>query len=256
MNMDEELILRVIQQVLADPRLQALMQEQPAPGALPAARQDLLVLLNYAPNLPGRLQEIVSRWGAAYSLKVLASDTVMRCKPDLPAGMAWVTCQEALGRGWQRMALPTCSANTLAKIALGLRDTPLCVIAAEGISKGIPLELYTDDLGFTGQTPAPYRQLYEGYLNQVRSYGVIVRDNLRDQTAAGGASITACKPAGATCESKIIGWNSRLLTERDVLAFPTGCAVKLGQSTIMTPLAKDMLKRRQVEIRREGDGRL
>ncbi len=157
--MDEELILRVIQQVLADPRLQALMQEQPvpgagcragcraqgAPGAAPgaAARPDLLVLLNYAPNLPGMLQEIVRRWGDIYSLKVLASDAVMRCKPDLPAGLTWVTCQEALGGCWQRMALPTCSANTLAKIALGLRDTPLCVIAAEGISKGIPLELYT-----------------------------------------------------------------------------------------------------------------
>ena len=95
--MDEELILRVIQQVLADPRLQALMQEQPAPGA--AARPDLLVLLNYAPNLPGMLQEIVRRWGDIYSLKVLASDAVMRCKPDLPAGLTWVTCQEAFEEG-------------------------------------------------------------------------------------------------------------------------------------------------------------
>ena len=85
---------------------------------------------------------------------------------------------------------------------------------------------------------------------------MIVRDNLQDQTVASGVSVTACKPGGANCESKIIGWNSRLLTERDVLAFPEGCAVKFGQSTIMTPLAKDMLKRRRVEIRREGDGGL
>jgi len=257
--MDEELILRVIKQVLADPRLQALIEEQPAlaAGRLPgaAARPDLLVLLNYAPDLPGILQEIARRFGDAYSLKVLASSAVMRCKPDLPTVLTWVTCQEALAGCWQKMLLPTCSANTLAKIALGLRDTPLCVLAAEGISKGIPLELYTAHLGLTGQMPAPYRQLYEGYLNQVASYGVIVRDSLQDQTAAGGVSVAVCKDS-PNCESKIIGWNSRLLTERDVLAFPEGCTVKFGQSTIMTPLAKDMLKRRRVEIRREGDGAL
>jgi hypothetical protein len=153
------------------------------------------------------------------------------------------------------MLLPTCSANTLAKIALGIRDTSLCVLAAEGISKGIPLELCTAHLGLTGQIPAPYRQLYQGYLNQVASYGVIVRDSLQDQTATGGVSVAVCKDS-LNCESRIIGWNSRLLTEKDVLAFPEGCTVKFGQSTILTPLAKDMLKRRRVEIRREGAGAL
>jgi len=256
--MDEQLILGVIKQVLADPRLQALMAERPAPeaGRLPgaAARPDLLVLLNYAPDLPGILQEIGRRFGAAYCIKVLASNAVT-CKPDLPAGLSWVTCQEAFAGNWQRMILPTCSANTLAKIALGLRDTPISVLAGEGIARGIPLELCTARLGFTGQTPAPYRQLYEGYLKQVASYGVIIRDSLQDRASFGGIP-AACQRANCEPEPGMIGWNSRLLTERDVLAFPEGSTVKFGQSTIVTPLAKDLLKRRRVEIRREGDGKL
>jgi hypothetical protein len=254
--MDEEIILRVIRQVLADPRLQALAQEQPPA----AARPELLVLLNYAPDLSGVLSELLGRWGGTHTLRVLATDTVLGHKPALPAGMAWVTCQEAFRGCWQRMVLPTCSANTLAKIALGLRDTPASALAAEGIVRGLPVELHTEYLGFTAATPATYRQLYQDYLARVAGYGVLLRG---PEQGAGGDHIMAApglqpaqpEPVIEKTAAKLIDWPNRLLTEKDVLTFPAGCAVRISRSAIISPLARDMLVRRRVNLVREGEPR-
>jgi len=254
--MDEEIILRVIRQVLSDPRLQALVQEAPKADAKP----ELLVLLNYAPDLSGVLGEVLGRWGGSHTLRVLATDTVMGHKPALPAGLTWVTSQEAYRGSWQRMVLPTCSANTLAKIALGLRDTPASAMAAEGIVRGIPVELHTEYLGFTEATPAPYRQLYQGYLARVAGYGVILRG---PEQAAGGDHIMAVpglqpavpEKAVEKDAARIIDWPKRLLTEKDVLTFPTDCVIRLERSAIISPLAKDMLVRRRVETLIAGERR-
>jgi hypothetical protein len=271
--MDEEIILRVVRQVLEDPRLLSLMQPQaPTP-----ANPELLVLLNYAPDLSEVMREVQRRWGGAYTLRVLATDTVMGHKPVLPAGMTWVTRQEAFDRCWQRMVLPTCSANTLAKIALGIRDTPASAMAAEGIIRGIPVELYTDYLGLGGSTPAPYRQLYDGYLNQVAGYGVIVRGHDQgcdhvmaaplQQPAPVQQLVQAPQPAGSggfvkpveqpvsVADDKTFDWPNKLLAEKDILSFPTRCTINVGDRTIITPLAKDLMVRRQVEIKRNGDAR-
>jgi hypothetical protein len=256
-NMDEEIILRVIKQVLADPRLQTLFQEQPSA----AARPELLVLLNYAPDLSGVLSEVLGRWGGSHTLKVLATDTVMGHKPVLPAGMTWVTSQEAFKGCWQRMVLPTCSANTLAKIALGLRDNPASAMAAEGICRGIPVELHTEYLGFTEATPASYRQLYQDYLTRVAGYGVILRgpeqggDHIM---AVPGQQPVLAVPVEKAVEKtavRTVDWTKRLLTEKDVLTFPTDCVIRLGKSAIISPLAKDMLVRRRVETLMDGDVR-
>jgi hypothetical protein len=259
--MDEELILRVIKQVLADPRLQSLIQEQP----VTAVRPQMLVLLNYAPDLPGVLREVQGRWGDTHALKVLATDTVVAHKPVLPAGLTWVTCQEAYEGCWQRMVMPTCSANTLAKIALGLTDAPVPAMAAEGIMRGIPVELHTGHIGLTTATPAAYRQLYQDYLARVESYGVVLRGNEQGSgqiMAAPGGAPVACRAgqaSGQTGETEqtanTVDWPNRLLTEKDVLTFPAGCAVRVSRSAIISPLARDMLAQRRVTLVREGEPR-
>ncbi len=253
--MNEDLIVQAIRQVLADPRIQALLGAQLAPAS---GQPELLVLLNYSPDLPQLLVRLCNQWGASYALKVLPTAAVERSKPALPAGMSWVTCQEALAGAWQRMVLPNCSANTLAKIALGLRDTPVCIMAAEGISKGIPVELEAAHPGFTPQAPAAYRQLYEGYLKQVQSYGVIVGNNLSGEQTAAAAVFQPASGSGqaiAAPGGPVINWGSKLLTEKDVLAWPADCTVRLNPAAIISPLAKDMIRRRRIEIRREGDVR-
>lgn len=44
--------------------------------------------------------------------------------------------------------------------------------------RGIPVEIYTSNLGFTSKTPVAYKQLYESYLERLRSFGVIVKDSV------------------------------------------------------------------------------
>lgn len=251
--MNEELIAKVVKQVLDDPRIQMLLRGH----VEPQARPQMLILLNYAPDLPEQLQRMRDLWARAYSLKVLASPGVERCRPELPEGMEWVTFEEAYNGCWQRIVLPTCSHNTLAKIALGLRDTPISIMAAEGIMRGIPVELCTSQLKFTEKTPPAYRQLYEGYLKQVESYGVVVRESLCDVNSrrcapVSGANSSECAlPQGASSR-EVVSWERRLLTEKDVLNFPVGCAVRVGKATIISPLAMDTLKKRRIEILREG----
>ncbi len=250
--MNEELIARVVRQVLEDPRIQMLLKGQ----VEPQARPQMLILLNYAPDLSAQLQQMRHLWGSTYGLKVLASPGVERCRPELPQGMEWVTFEEAYAGCWQRIVLPTCSYNTLAKIALGLRDTPLSIMAAEGITRGIPVELCTSQLRFTEKTPAAYRQLYEEYLRRVESYGVVLRESLCEVgtkrcTPHQTAEERSCaQPSSGGRE--VVSWERRLLTEKDVLDFPAGCALKVSRATIISPLARDALKKRRIEVLREG----
>lgn len=252
--MNDDLIAKIIRQVLADPRIQMLLKGQVAPDARP----QMLILLHYATDLPALLRQMCELWRDTYDLRVLASDTVERYRPELPEGMEWITLEEAYGICWQRMVLPTCSANTLAKIALGLRDTPITIMAAEGIGRGIPVELCTSQLKFTERTPVAYRRLYQGYLKQVESYGVILRENLSEMNPTLPAGKVACLPVDAdgqaeTAESnRVISWKHRLMTEKDVLDFPVGCTVMVGTSTIISPLARDMIRKRRIDICREG----
>ena len=77
--------------------------------------------------------------------------------------------------------------------------------------------------------------------------------------AAPGCVPVACRSgqaSGQTGETKqtayAVDWVKRLLTEKDVLAFPTNCTVRVGRSAIISPLAKDMMVRRRVTLAREG----
>lgn len=241
--MNEDLIAQIIRKVMEDPRVQELL----GGGMIASPKPEMLILLNYTHDLLELLQKARALWGEMYSLKILATDAVMKCRLELPAGMSWITCQMAMQhKNWQSMVLPTCSANTLAKIALGLRDTPISIMAAEGISSGIPVELYTGCLGFTEKMPAPYRALYESYLDQVRNYGVAIRETLGGQNTPG--RLATGKTESNNERREKINWNKGLLTEKDVIEFPTDCTIVVTKQVIVTPLARDTLKRRRVEI--------
>lgn len=257
--MNEEIIQRIIERLFADSEFQQLLLNQAKSKSKPTC----LILLNYTRDLPNLLNQIQQRWGSNYSLSILPSGSVSASQIQLPGDLALTTPDEAFNQTqWRKIILPSCSANTLAKIALGIRDNAFTEMVACGLNLDIPVELYTEYLGFTSKTPQAYRQLYEGYLQQAESYGIRIYSSVREQEgeqSPGGivSQVPVSKEAlkqSAKTEGKVIRYNRRLLSDKDVYDFPIGSRVKVTKMTVISPLAKDSLKARKIELCLDGEG--
>jgi len=268
--MNATIVQKIVQLIMNDPDLrEQFLAAQPE--IKPAAQPEVLVLLNYAPHLEKVLQKLAVELGNGYQIKVLGTDAVKPEQLVLPPGMDWLSCSDAFKHGkWQRVILPTCSANTLVKIALGIRDNVVCELAGRAIAQGIPVELSTDCLGFTDQTPLAYRQLYAGYIGRLRKYGVVVKDQpgnlLALEAELKAQSVNYCEaavphmyqvadtmnaPVSDYTRAAVICWEGKLMTEQDVVNLPEESVVKVARKAIISPLAKDKLRQRQIEIVRE-----
>ncbi len=272
--MNEILIKEIVQRIMSDPDLlQQIVAHQPVVNE--TEKTEILILLNYTPNLAAILEKLAVEWGKDYRVSVLGTDAVMNAQLTLPNGMHWVSCADAIKQSnWQRVIIPTCSANTLAKLALGIRDTTVCELAGRAIAAGLPVELAADYLGFTPQTPLGYRQLYAGYVEQLRQYGVIIKEqqsiltvleqSLKTETVNLYEAIMSqyqpvqkvCAPHGCAevndyIRAAVICWEGKLLTEQDAVNLPEESVIKVAKKAIISPLAKDKLRQRNIEIVRE-----
>lgn len=262
--MNEELINQIVRRILSEPAFQALLCGNNE-GRIEnkVVKPDGIVLLNFVPDFERVITALKQQFGAEYTLNILPSDQAYVAKPNLPEGMTWITPQDALSKTiWQIIILPACSPNTLAKAALGLRDNPISEIIGRGITQGIPLLLVTDYLGFTAQTPKNYRKLYEGYLQTVQSYGVRVSATLGEECTLtkdmGRAEqrLAACEPKNASDEQnvsscKIIRYDKKFLGDKQVYEIPEETIVLVKRGTVISPLARDTLKSRRIEVRQE-----
>lgn len=281
--MNEELISQIVRRILSEPAFQSLM-----PGDVlrnTAVKPAGLVLLNFVPDIERVLKMVEFRWGAECTLNILPSESVFKVNPELPAGMNWISAQDVFAReDWQRIIIPACSLNTLAKASLGLRDNPICEMIGRGISQGLPIELVTEHLGLTPQTPPAYRALYAGYLQKVQSYGVMVYETLGDKRpllqdqgpdkgvfAVGGLITTKeTVPAveGPTVDKQktasseqspaqdVIIYEKKFLGDKDAYGFPEESTVLVKRLTVISPLARDTLRIRRIELRQEMEGSL
>ncbi|WP_042331016.1 flavoprotein [Desulfosporosinus orientis] len=258
--MNQELINQIVQRILSDPALLGLLQKAGSETSQPVVKSEALVLLNYVPDFPRVLSAVQQRWGESFSLRVLPSDQVYMAKPELPEGMSWITVEEAMAKAdWPKIILPACSANTLAKAALGIRDNPICEMIGRGISRGCSIELITEYLGLTDQTPPAYRELYEGYIQKLQAYGVTAWGNL-----AGGQSSQSSQPTpqpSAAGESRQqlfdsesvsprneVYYTKKFLGDKQAYGFPEGATVYVRPETVISPLARDTLRMRRVEL--------
>lgn len=286
--MNEELINQILRRILADPSLQELLQGGGNAEGSKGIKPQALVLLNYVPDFPRLFKALSQRWGAAYILKLLPSDQAFLARPELPEGMSWISVAEAMAKSdWAKFILPACSANTLAKAALGIRDNPISEMIGRGISRGCSIELVTEYLSLTEATPPAYRQLYEGYLQRLQTYGVKVWAALRDeqpladpslqarpsptgqlnlpgqtgqpnqfsQLSQSGSSVPAeaeFRPEpGDTREdsaSEMIRYTGKFLGDKQAWGFPEGAAVIIPGGTVISPLARDTLRLRRIEL--------
>ncbi len=272
MTMNEELINQIVRRILSNPSLQGLLQENERLERDKAFKSKALVLLNYVPDFSRLLTAVQQRWGANYTLNILPSDQAYAAKPELPVGMNWITAQEAMGKSdWQTLILPACSPNTLAKVALGIRDNPLCEMIGRQISEGKSIEIITDYLGLNARTPLAYRQLYEGYIQKVQSYGAKVSSIIEGSNSSFSPvqpiltrpiehpSVTSDQKRSpyeeGTSTLDKIRFEKKFLGDKQAYGLPEDSKVFVKQGTVISPLARDTLKVRRIElcIEKEGD---
>lgn len=258
--MNEELINQIVRSILSEPTFQALLHGNTARNQENrVVKPDGIVLLNYVPDFERVLTELKQSLGADYTLSILPSDQAFVDKPNLPEGMNWITPQDALNKTtWQKIILPACSPNTLAKAALGIRDNPISEIIGRGITQGIPTLLVIGYLGFTAQTPKAYQELYKGYLQTVQSYGVMVCATLEE-----GRTLNMVDQRSVTCEQKnafneqsapsreVIRYEKKYLADKDAYRIAEESIVMVKRLTVISPLARDTLKMRRIELRQE-----
>ena len=261
--MNEELINQIVSRILSEPAFQALLQGNTT-GTLEhkVIKPDGIVLLNYVSDFERVLKAVKLSYGADYTLSILPSDQVLVAKPTLPEGMSWITPQDALSKtSWQQIIIPTCSPNTLAKAALGIRDNPINEIIGRGISLGISTLLVTEYLGFTAHTPKAYRELYDAYQQTIQSFGVRVCATLKEGcttvTETGQSNRTSFyEQTVAVSEQSApvreeISFDKKFLGDKQVYAIPEGSIVLVKRGTVISPLARDTLKSRKIELRQE-----
>ncbi|TGE35418.1 flavoprotein [Desulfosporosinus fructosivorans] len=263
--MNEELINQLVKRILSEPAFQALLHgSHEGSSAGFKAKPDGIVLLNYVPEFERVITALKHSSGAEYRLSILPSDQAFVAKPELPEGMSWITPQEALEKTtWQKIILPACSLNTLAKAALGIRDNPISELIGRGITQGIPIWLGTEYLGLNAQTPKAYRALYEGYLQTVQTYGVQVSARLGEEcilvTKTSQSPRTSLYELQAPSNEQTapireeIRFAKKFLGDKEVYGIPEGSLVRLKQGTVISPLARDTMKSRRIELRQEKE---
>ncbi|HBV85437.1 MAG TPA: flavoprotein [Desulfosporosinus sp.] len=270
--MNEELINQIVRRILSDPSLQGLLQGNGSQEGV--VKSEALVLLNFVSDFPRVLAAVKQRWGADFTFCILPSDQVYIAKPELPVGMTWITAQDALSRSdWQKLILPTCSPNTLAKAALGIRDNPICEMIGRGLSRGSSIDLVTDYLGLTIQTPLAYRELYEGYIQRLQAYGVMVCASLAEDCSFSAKPVQQYPAKISELSSVIYKQNEVFSQEKDLFVqeeirfankflgdkqayeFPEESRVLIKQGTVVSPLARDTLKLRRIELCIEKEGK-
>lgn len=267
--MNEELISQIVRTILSEPAFQTLLlgNKDGSIEAAKAVKLDALVLLNYVPDFGPVLTALKLSYGADYTLSILPSEQIVSAKPDLPEGMTWVTPQDALSKTtWQKILLPTCSLNTLAKAALGLRDNPISEMIGRGMTQGIPTTIMTEHLGFTAQTPKAYHDLYEGYLQTVQFYGVMVCETVGEVRTLKTDAGSLYEQRSASCEHRnapdeynvdsqeVISYEKRYLADKDAYGIAEESIVIVKRGTVISPLARDTLKSRRIELRQETEG--
>lgn len=244
--MNEELINEIVRRILAEPSLQEFLQGSRTQEGSRVLQSKALVLLNYASNFQCVLSAVQRQFGDDFKLSVLPSDQVFLNKPELPIGMTWITLEDAVSQeDWSKLILPACSANTLAKAALGLRDNPFSEIIGRGISKGNSIEIATEYLGLTPQTPQAYREMYEGYIRKLQSYGVIITSQLSSVSAEPRQKPIAMESVEPRDE---VHYPKKFLGDKQACGFPEGATVYVRQGTIISPLARDTLRMHRIEL--------
>lgn len=239
--MNEELIRELVLQILESPKIQALLQNPSTSSKRPKA---LLLVENWT-NHENHLWSWIQRWSKDYVLSMVMRESKssslstreLQGLDCLPQKVRLLSQNEACSvKDWKHILVPDCTADTLAKSALGIQDTPFTELIAWGIREGVPITLSTPNLGLISRTPESYRKMFLEYMNKLRQFGVQILVN--------------------PVEYPLQTFNKKLLTDHDAFSIQEHTILQIPQGTIISPLARDTLKRRQIKLRVEREDAL
>lgn len=210
-------------------RLLALVE--PGPG-LPAVLGRLLQMGDVTAVLCGRAAEAPEAAGFKQMLPTLP-DSIDSLERDVLPHL-------------QTLILPNLRPGTAARIALGMDHGTVPYLTQAALWAGVPVAASP---GWGAAGPAAYRQLFDGYLQRLREFGVQVV--LPDGGAAApGASPDGAGPAPAPQPPAAFDYDGRLLTEADVLSLLLRRVkeVALRPGTIVTALALDTARAKGLRL--------
>lgn len=235
--MNDDLIRDLVLRILESPEMKQYLQGKTSTEPiLPKG----LILFEGGVGRENILLECVQRWGKGYNLSVLMKERIRNEAQDKcmwPHGITSVNMAEALTeKNWKQLYLPDCSADTLAKSALGIQDTPFTELIAWGIRKGIPVTITTDYLGLGPNTPEPYQKMLQNYIQKLRQFGVRI--------------------LAVPLEQPLVWYEKKLLSDRDALSLIPQTLLSIRKGTIISPLARDTLKKRKIQLRIETEGQI
>lgn len=288
--MDTNLIEQIVRSILSDPSMQAMLGSSQS-----AAKQGrrALVLISNTPDIAQRLAFVSEKWGSMYELQAVLSDSAVHAGIKLPANFSLVPAEIAYQAdfNFDRILVPACSKNCLAKLANGVRDTAVTELVSRAIESGIPVEM-VPGYQLTPAAPAAWNAMYDAYIDRLRSFSVIVHMSIEElctceecmytapgcvlanlvppgikpeqitvpvpeacQTAAAAPAASAQQATAVNFggEKKVNVFTGKVLTERDVLNWERGSVARLSKKTLITPLAKDRLLDRMIDYFTEGE---
>lgn len=165
--------------------------------------------------------------------------------------------------GISALIIPTLTLNTAVKIALGIADTMATNLASHVIMEGTPIIAANDacdlhspireKLGLN-KAPKAYTDQMDQHLRTLESYGTVLVEakNLFEAVKQNVFTFSSQQRAKqAPCE-KLTVFQKKVLTRLDIIeAKQHHEALKIAQSTIISPLALETAKEMGVTIIRE-----
>lgn len=145
--------------------------------------------------------------------------------------------------------LPAVCYDLAAKMAMGIFDEPVALLAMSALAQGKPViatvNTHYDD-GLKAHSPV-LRRLFEGHRRQLGSYGIEVvpaEDMLAAVQGHCGGAIAKANPV-----AKSGGGKRRLVTAEDIEgAHRNGKKLSFPAGSLVTPLARDRAKELGLEI--------
>ena len=150
--------------------------------------------------------------------------------------------------------------EALAKLALGLCDTPYTRLAAQAILTGKRVYVPTEEVElyrYASTAPAAYYAMMKERLDLLLTSGVVVcsKHNLEGLLLGGAAceAAPAEAPMSAAREEKLVHVTKRVLTERDIrdAAAEKVTCIHVPAKCILTALAKDCAKEHGIRLVQE-----
>lgn len=149
--------------------------------------------------------------------------------------------------------------DALSKLATGACDTPFTSLASKALLLGKRVFVPTEEVElyrYASTAPAAYYAMMEEKLKLLTASGVVICSQANLESAVlSGAPAPACGPCSPLTDapqrpSKEGRCDKRVVTERDISTAREAGLTRLcvGQKTIVTDLARDLAKARDIEI--------